>query len=169
MGIVTLPDKPTKTRAKGSPEENGLHIVSVSFPITIESTASVSVEKSVQLENLASVASALLVQLEGIEVGLQKISTLVNPLATDTAVLLEGATAAVDLAKRELGSEHPRIDVIRLCVLVLKWVATKGDVFVGAVLKGAGATAGVELAHKLLSSDLATVVAQLEQWLQLHI
>ncbi len=168
-GMTTLPDEPNQTKSEGSSEENGLHIVSVSFPFAVETVAGLSVGTSVPLENLASLAAGLLVQLEGIQAGLQQISALVNPLAADTVVLLEGATAAADLAKRELRSEHPRLDIIQLCVLVLKWSATKGDVFVGAVLKGAGVTAGAELAHKLLSGDLATVVAQLEHWLQLHI
>jgi hypothetical protein len=80
MGMVTLPDEPTKTGSEESSQENRSHVVSVSFPITIESAAGVSAETSVPLENLASVTSALLVQLGGIEAGLQQISALVNPL-----------------------------------------------------------------------------------------
>ena len=95
-------------------------------------------------------------------------------LLLDAAELEMGISAA-SLARAELNAEHPRLDVIRLCGLVLnqmaarvfaclQWIGAKGDVFVDAFLKSAGAEAGKRVVQGTGAAVVLTVVMT-----QLHV
>jgi hypothetical protein len=164
-----MPSKASDEIRRGATlEEIGSHTVTVSFPIPMERRATVSAEQLLPIESLATVTSLLVSAVDAIGADLQQLTAYFDPLAVDTATLLKGATVAADLLRRELASERPRFDVIRLCAYVIKWLATKGDIFVTAVLASARGQIGMELANKLLQTDLPTAMAQLEHWMQIH-
>jgi hypothetical protein len=164
-----MPSKASdEIKCEATLKEISSHTVSVSFPIPMERRATVAVEQMSPIESLATLTSRLVSAIDTIGADLQQLTAYFDPLAVDTATLLKGATVAADLLKRELASERPRFDVIRLCAYVIKWLATKGDIFVTAVLTSAGGQIGMELANKLLQTDLPTAMAQLEHWMQIH-
>jgi hypothetical protein len=97
---------------------------------------------------------------------------------------LELGIVAANLARTEVNAEHPRSDVLRFCGLVLrwtggllaasiKWMGSKGEVFLDSYLtalgKAAGPVTAVELAAKLsgINIDLADVVSKIEHIMKL--
>ncbi len=107
-----------------------------------------------------------------------------EPLPIDTAQIQMGISAA-NVLPIELSEEHPSFDVIRLCGLVLKqvwkgivglgrWLATKGNTFLDALLKSAGSTLGKRIIDAAalgvvlnkFNVDMADVIARIEKWLR---
>jgi hypothetical protein len=106
-------------------------------------------------------------------------STDLLPLDTSDVQL---TTSAVSVARVEIGTEHPRPDVLRLSGLALQqvafrlgqWLAIKSDGFAGAFAKSAGTEAGKRFVqggalvafypalHKLIV-DLGAVATQILQ------
>jgi hypothetical protein len=61
----------------------------------------------------------------------------INTLAVNAEELEIGALAS-NLVRTEFEAEHPRFDVIRLCVRILKWIGTKLEMFLDDFLKEVG-------------------------------
>jgi hypothetical protein len=85
------------------------------------------------------------------------------------AAELDMSIAAVNLARAELNSEHPRFDVMRLCGLVLnemttrvfafaQWIREKGEVFLDAFLKSAGTEAGKRVVQGVATAAVLSAV-----------
>jgi hypothetical protein len=71
------------------------------------------------------------------QLGHNKPPEPIDTLPVNAEELEIGALAA-NLARAEFEAEHPRFEVIRLCVRILKWVGAKLNVFLDDFLKEGG-------------------------------
>lgn len=92
----------------------------------------------------------------------------IDTLPVNAEELAMGALAA-NLARVEFEADHPRFDVIRLCIRILKWVGTKLDVFLDDFLKEGGkrVAQAVVLSELLDHVDLTKVVIKVHHVFEL--
>jgi hypothetical protein len=149
----------------------------------------------------SAVRSEMIARLDAIEAGLRTISPFIEAFETayreharighnnppeDIDILpiglaeLQLGIVAANLARTEVNTEHPRSDVIRLCGLVLnwiaalvsaclKWIGTKGDVYVDSFLKALGPLTAAAVCAKLagVHVNLTEVVTKIRQVFEL--